>query len=174
MAAQIIILTGERGSGKSTVCQRAVAMAQSQGLVCGGIITVRRATNTLEVADARSGQKRRLTVAPGVPTDVVVGPYRFDSTTVTWGNDLLRTALPCDLLVIDELGPLEFLRGHGWTAAFEVLRGGVSALRLVVVRPALVDRAKVALDALDAEVLSVTLESRDALPETIVSKVRRR
>jgi len=174
MAATIIILTGERGVGKSTVCQRAVALAQSQGLICGGIITVRRSSDTLDVLDARSGQTRALTVAPDVATDLVVGPYRFDPATVAWGNDLLRTAPPCDLLVVDELGPLEFKRGQGWTAAFDVLRGECSALALVVVRPWLVDRAKTLLGARDAEILSVTLESRDFLPESIVSKVEQR
>jgi nucleoside-triphosphatase len=174
MAAEIRILTGERGVGKSTVCQRVVAMAQSQGLLCGGIITVRRSAETLDVVDARSGETRRLTVTSDIPTDLVVGPYRFDPATVAWGNELLRAALPCELLVVDELGPLEFERGQGWTAAFDVLRGEGSALALVVVRPWLVERARTALAARSAETLWVTLETRDGLPEAIVAQAGRR
>jgi nucleoside-triphosphatase THEP1 len=172
MVAKIILLTGERGSGKSTVCQRAAALAQSQGLTCGGVITIRRSSDTLDVADVGSGETRRLTVGPDVATGVVVGPYRFDPATVAWGNDLLRTAHPCDLLIVDELGPLEFERGQGWTAAFDVLREHGSALALVVVRPWLVERARAELHARSTEVLSVTHETRDRLPGEIIAMVR--
>lgn len=171
MAAKIVILTGERGAGKSTVCQRAVVLAQSRGLLCGGIITVRKSRDTLDVVDVRSGETRRLTVGPDVATGPVVGPYRFDPATVAWGNDLLRTAQPCDLLIVDELGPLEFERGQGWIAAFDVLRSDGCALALVVVRPWLVERARAELPARSAEVLSVTLETRDSLPGEIVAAV---
>jgi nucleoside-triphosphatase THEP1 len=44
-----------------------------------------------------------------------------------------------DVLVIDELGPLEFDLQTGWTASFEVLRRKRYRLALIVIRPECLD-----------------------------------
>ena len=38
-----------------------------------------------------------------------------DAEVLAWGTRILQQATPCDLLVVDELGPLKFERGEGWT-----------------------------------------------------------
>ncbi len=44
--------------------------------------------------------------------------------------------MPCDLFVLDELGPLEFDRHQGWTAGFDLLAAASTfRLAIVVVRP---------------------------------------
>lgn len=178
---KILILTGERGVGKSTVCERSVALARCKGLDCAGIITIRRLPNRLDVQDVRSGATRRLTLPPGAESAVHIGPYRFNAATVAWGNSLLRAAFPCDLLIVDELGPLEFERRQGWTAAFDVLYSAADtlpnradALAIVVVRPWLVARAQQALSPGVVGVLSVNLGNRDSLPQVLASRVPRR
>lgn len=40
------------------------------------------------------------------------------------------------MLIIDEIGPLEFGRNAGWTASFGVLEGKEYQLAIVVIRPA--------------------------------------
>ena len=50
----------------------------------------------------------------------------------------MAQSAPCDLLLVDELGPLEMLRGQGFTAAQAALAGGRYRLGIAVVRPALV------------------------------------
>ncbi|MBU0705024.1 MAG: hypothetical protein KKC18_14285, partial [Chloroflexi bacterium] len=40
MKARIIIISGECGVGKSTVCHKTVTLAQNRGYICGGIITL--------------------------------------------------------------------------------------------------------------------------------------
>ena len=44
-------------------------------------------------------------------------------------------------LVIDELGPLEFLRGEGWMAGFEAVNSGEYRVALLVIRPSLLKEA---------------------------------
>jgi nucleoside-triphosphatase THEP1 len=80
---------------------------------------------------------------------------------------LTRTT-PCDLLVVDEIGPLELERRGGWENAFDVLRGRDFALALVVVRPELVIKAQLRLPDCATVVLTVTRENRDQLPGTLM------
>jgi nucleoside-triphosphatase THEP1 len=166
MSKSVVILTGERGVGKSTVCDKTVARSQSRGYTCGGLITLRH--DTLDVRDVSSGDTRRLTLDSKVAPAVVQGRFRFDPMTLAWGNDVLAQAVPCHLLVVDELGPLEFERGLGWRRAFEVLHRGDFVLALTVVRPELVQEAQARLSADLITVLTVTLENRDDLPVKLV------
>ena len=169
IAAGIILLSGERGAGKSTVCHKTVTLARAQGYTCGGVITLNYANyadDVRDVLDAGSGQMRRLTV--DTASAVVMGRFRFDPQTMIWGNDVLAHAAPCHLLVVDELGPLEVERGQGWQKAFEVLRGGDFGLALVVVRPGLLEQVRHKLPAGSTETLTVETGNRDDLPRVIL------
>ena len=57
---RIIVLTGARGIGKSTVCRETVALAQGKGYVCGGLLTLAH-NDVREVLDVNRGDSRRLT-----------------------------------------------------------------------------------------------------------------
>ena len=86
----------------------------------------------------------------------------------------MANALPCDLLVVDELGPLELERGVGWTAALGLLQQSGFALAVVVVRPGLVARARDLLPTEEVTLLAVTRDNRDSLPQVIVGMLERR
>ncbi len=170
MTARIILLSGERGAGKSTVCRETVTLAQAQGYACGGVITSSHTDDVRDVLDVGSGQVRRLTV--DAASAVVMGRFRFDPQTIAWGNSVLARATPCHLLVVDELGPLEIVRGQGWQKAFEVLRGGDFGLALVVVRPGLLEQVRRMLPASSIEALAVETRNRDELPRVILGMLR--
>nr|HID13529.1 hypothetical protein [Anaerolineae bacterium] len=173
MAARIIILTGERGVGKSTVCRETVALAQARRYTCGGILTLGRPNGTLDVLDVRGGDMRRLTLEHNASPAVIQGRFRFDPETLAWGSAALARAVPCHLLVVDELGPLEIEQGQGWLKAFDVLRGTDFALALVVVRPELVVRAQLQLPVSTTTVLTVTPHNRDRLPAVLLEMLER-
>ena len=171
MAAHIVILTGERGAGKSTVCRETIALAQARGYTCGGLLTLRHPDGALDVLDVRSGDVRRLTLEPETSPAVIQGRFRFDPETLAWGNVVLARAWPCHLLVVDELGPLEMERGAGWLKAFDVLHRPDFTLALVVVRPELVAQAQLELPAGATTVLTVRPDNRDDLPAVLVELV---
>ena len=56
-------------------------------------------------------------------------------------GDGRAVGVPPRLLVVDELGPLEFVRGVGLMAGLAAVDEGRYAAAFVVVRPALVDEA---------------------------------
>jgi nucleoside-triphosphatase THEP1 len=173
MATSLIILTGERGAGKTTVCRKTVTLAQAKGYACGGIITLTNPDGELDVLDVGSGETRRLTLPPDAEPAVVQGRFYFDPDTVGWGNMTLAGATPCQLFVVDELGPLELERGGGWKTAFDVVYKGNWVLALVVVRPELVVKAQLRLPRSAATVLNVMPEDRNSLPSILLEMLER-
>ncbi len=155
----IVLVTGPRGVGKSTLCLRTVALAKSAGYSCAGLLTLREEGDLRTVVDVRTGDRQSLTASG--PTGVPVGRYLFDPDTLAWGTALLARSAPCDLLVLDELGPLE-MTGGGWAIGMGILREGHFLLALVVVRPELI--TDVLRQFPDAWVVEVTPENRDDLP----------
>jgi nucleoside-triphosphatase THEP1 len=213
---RIIILSGERGAGKSTVCRETVALTQARGYTCGGLLTLSCLNGTLDVLDLKSGHSRRLalrqsssalepkdqqpsrglfegahparpelgrgTPVEGKTTDipetdatpaVIQGRFRFDPRTLAWGNEALRHATPCQLLVVDELGPLEVERQEGWTRAFDVLNKADFGLALVVVRPECLVRAQLQLPASTTAIFTVAPDNRAAMPDLLLGMLER-
>lgn len=165
--ARVSVLTGNRRIGKTTVCRETVALARAQGDECGGILTVAR-DGARDVYDVRTGEVRRLTQPPDAQPAVVQGRFRFNPETLSWAKEVLSQSVPCDLLVIDEIGPLEIERGAGWVTAFEVLHSRAFALAVVVVRPELVARAQLRLPGFAPTVLTATRDNRDSLPAVLI------
>ncbi len=159
-----VLITGPRGVGKTTLCLRTVALAREARYSCAGLLTLREDDDQRVVVDVRTGDRRSLTAAG--PGGVPVGRYVFDPGALAWGAEVLTRSTPCDLLVVDELGPLE-MAGGGWAAGMDVLRAGRFRLGLVVVRPELVTRVLEQFP--DAWALEVTPENRDGLPAWLVS-----
>jgi len=164
---RLIILTGSRQVGKSTVCAELVALADKKGYRCGGIVTLAR-DGERQVVDARTLERRRLTCSSGEGAGVIQGRFRFSSETLNWAKKVLVRATPCDLLIVDEIGPLEVVRGRGWAGALDIVRGGAYALALVVVRPELVATVSARLRRLHPQLLTVTPRNRSRLPETLM------
>ncbi|NPV76460.1 MAG: hypothetical protein HPY59_08785 [Anaerolineae bacterium] len=136
------IVTGWRSSGKTAFCQGLIQQARLENWDVAGILSPARFENGIKVAidavDLRTTiQKPLANLQRQDETDLAFGDWFFNRRTLTWGNQALRESAPCDLLVIDELGPLEFNLHTGWTAAFEVLESASFRIALAVIRPEL-------------------------------------
>ena len=173
MSARIVVLTGERGVGKSTVCRKMIDLAKDRNYACGGVLTVARHNGERDVLDVGSGDVHRLTLAPDAGTGVLQGRFHFDPATLTWGDEVLTRAHGYDLLVVDELGPLEITRGKGWKSAFDGLYEGDFTLALVVVRPELLVQAQLRLPNSATTVFTVTHHNRDGLPDVLLKILER-
>jgi len=114
-----------------------------------------------------SGQRREL-------DGPRVGPYSFDPDGLARALRVLRGAISaqCDLLVIDEIGPLELEQGEGFAPILDLLPVEVPTHTLIVVRPALLDplllRLRETSFATPSKIFSVTEGNRDDLPLRIV------
>jgi nucleoside-triphosphatase len=166
---QILIITGTRGAGKTTLCQRWVDMARASGWQVAGVLSpacLEAGLKTgIDIVDLRSGERRHLAdLAPdpaaatwvGMPSGDVPSQdgisqstasirtrkWIFDTAALSWGSRILAAAIPCDLLVVDELGPIEFERHEGWVEGLSAVDSKKYHLALVVVRPELLATAR--------------------------------
>ncbi len=102
------------------------------------------------------------------PGPLYQGPYTFDPAAFAWAVEAVRTALSQapDLIIVDEIGPLELERGAGFAPLLGLLTRGAVPLLLVVrwsCRQAL--EARLGCEAL---AFVVDVATRDALPEAIL------
>jgi nucleoside-triphosphatase THEP1 len=143
----IWMISGERQAGKTSFCQELARMARQSGWEMGGILSPAVFEQGVKIGilaqDVRSGETRRLaSLLPQGEEDLQFSSWFFDRRTLAWGNAIFETCLPCDLLVIDEIGPLELNHQMGWTAAIPTLSIPRYRLALVVLRPELFETAR--------------------------------
>jgi nucleoside-triphosphatase THEP1 len=125
-----------------------------------------------------------------------VGHYSFDPNALARVLKVLKRACPepldcardklrrraatagCDLLMVDEIGPLELEQGEGFAPILDLLPveekaspGAKTTHTLIVVRPALVEKLCQRLDGIEFVVFHTTEENRDELPRRIVERL---
>jgi len=144
----LFLITGSRGAGKTTFCSRMILAAREAGWQVAGLISrpVFEGTQrtAIDAEDLRTGETHRLADAatPGSdPPTPGTKHWQFDPAALDWGTRVLAASTPCDLLVVDELGPLEFERGVGWQAGLAAVDTQQYAIALVVVRAELLGEA---------------------------------
>jgi nucleoside-triphosphatase THEP1 len=159
--------TGERmplGRVCSTSEQAEPAAAGKRGPVDGGAASNRgAAVYERKAADERGPVDEQCPASRG---DTLAPGFRFDPEVFERGARVLAHATPCDLLVVDELGPIELLGGRGWANALEVLRPGNFGTALVVCRPELLEILEAELGGSHSgrmTVVVMTEENRDTL-----------
>ncbi len=143
-AGEILVITGERGVGKTTFCQKVIDQFYSQRKKVQGLITPGRFVNAQKtgifVKNLNTGTVSLLASSlAGEIEGIQMGYWVFDPAVLECENNLLKQVNHPDLLVIDELGPLEFNRQLGWMSAFEILQSKQFGKALVVIRSECLD-----------------------------------
>lgn len=150
----LILITGPSGSGKTTWCEALTDHARQVGISPVGLISppvYSGGTKTaIDLLDLQTQERRRLARLHNSQKSTQAGPatidWQFDPQVLAWGDTLLQRtdanqeALQ-NLLILDELGPLELVRGQGWQSGLRLVDGRSYRLACVVVRPALLSVA---------------------------------
>ena len=173
----VLVLAGHIGSGKSTVAARLVALARNRGLRCDGLLCSARLN-----ADGRkvgingerlgTGEQRLVASRDLASAGLRCGIWLFEPGAMEWSLEVLLDAISQrpELLLVDELGPMELQEGKGLAPIIPELKAGKVPLALVLVRmgllPALLER----LMGCEVRVYKVTPESRTQLPEQIAEE----
>jgi nucleoside-triphosphatase len=170
------LVTGEIGCGKTTACQRALDLLRTKGAAPRGILSPPRLSASgvkvgIDVLDVATGEQRRLAdiVNSGGET---IGNYTFDAQALDWALARFQAALAAvpDLLVVDEIGPLELVRQGGLVTLLGPLADPGRVPRgLVIVRQGYVDALEQLLGRADTRRFWVNLAQRDLLPARIAS-----
>jgi nucleoside-triphosphatase THEP1 len=143
----MIILTGARESGKTSLLLAGLEEFWDRGLDCAGVLSPAVFTNGkktgIDLLDVRSGECLRLAnLRQSDSTGIMTDRWVFESQTLDWGNRVLDSATPCMLLFVDELGPIEFEKCLGLQSGISALNSGGYEAAVVVIRPELLERAQ--------------------------------
>lgn len=170
---RIILITGERQIGKSTVCAKLVDSLRSRRVQVSGLLTRRTGPDDLRVTELHSGATYPLTVSrsPDQERAIPVGHFQMDRAAMRRSENALDAGFPTQVFILDEIGPLELIRGQGWVRALELLRRSRYDVGFIVIRPELLVRAIWQLPVSSCTVVDVTRETRDALPASLLTLV---
>jgi nucleoside-triphosphatase THEP1 len=146
MTTKLTLITGPSGSGKSAWCAQFIEEARAERLeVCGVLsrpVLIEGLKVGIDLLDLITGEERRLANPRTAESKgLMTGHWQFDPQTLTWANQVLRNLPPCDIVIIDELGPLEFTRDEGLQEGMHIVDDKRFPELYVVVRPELVSRA---------------------------------
>ena len=143
---KIHLISGTSGAGKTLWCRQLFHEARSQGLDVKGLVSLPVYEHNLKVGinlqDLESGSINPLGTKNHSEDNLIsIGGWKLDSNTLEWGNRILANIQSCQILIIDELGPLEFNENSGLTKSFELLESGQYGFAFVVVRTGLIPKA---------------------------------
>lgn len=172
----IVILTGGTGSGKTTRAGEVVDVLRRRGFEVGGIL----ATGLLaavhrsgfDLVDLRTGQTTAWCRERQMDAHAEQRWGRFEFTTE--GLQLGRAALavggpPADVMVLDEVGPLE-LAGGGWADCLDLLVENFGGPILLVARLAVVDAVRTRWGSASTPVYDVARVAPDAIADMLLER----
>lgn len=140
------IVSGNRCIGKTTWCFDVVEQARHAGIRAGGFLCPAEFKNNKKISfdliDIASGESRPLGQrGTDAKHGFRVGSWQLDRDVIAWGNHILQSSGDKKLLVIDELGDLEFRYKSGFQEAFRILDEGKHQTIMAVIRPDLLESA---------------------------------
>lgn len=144
---RLLIVSGRSGCGKTIWCGELAHQAKAIGISVAGVISPAIFQHGqkigIDLFDLISGERRRLANRrSNLPEHHTGRTWELDMETLDWGNELLSQIGTRQLLVLDELGPLELVEHRGLTRGIELLDDRKFGLACVAVRPSLLSNAK--------------------------------
>jgi nucleoside-triphosphatase THEP1 len=175
----VYVLSGDRGSGKTRLLTAIAETLLLSGKKVGGILSpvVQSQDSRLgyDVLDLQNGRQVPLCRRDIDPTGGSTGPFRFDAEAIRFGNAALEQAVAsgADLIILDEVGPLEF-DGKGWAGGLERLLETYHGSLLLVVRPNLLGRLTARWPLSPVRTWDVRETDRESLTRELLTLLGRR
>jgi len=173
--SRLIFLTGRPGVGKTSVLLQAIELLKAKGFRTGGMISRESRDQGVrigfEIVDLETGKKGWLAHI-SQPTGPRVGKYRVnlgDLNTLGAGS-ILRAAKEADIVIIDEIGPMELFSEALKEAVAEAISSGKPVLGTIHywARDPLIVAVK---KRKDAKIIEVTRNNRDKLSKLVAQEI---
>ena len=161
----VIIVTGAVGIGKTTVCEKVIKIARSQGYSCGGIIAYKTRNEDIIIEDVQTGETEVLASISNIYQGPRTAKYFFNPEGIDFGIQAIDRGTASDILLVDELGHLE-LSGEGFAKVIEQTFAGKVKNCIVVIRKELLSAFLPRLGA-TTSVFETTINNRNQLPGEI-------
>ncbi len=175
---RLSIVTGTSGCGKTTWCRALIAHVRLSGVELHGVLCPavfdsghKTAIDVLFLGGSAHGHRARLAErSRGLTQTRCSHSGESSPLKLAWDFDakVMRSIdahfaslkTPVNLL-IDEIGPLELIRGAGWQSAVSLLDAGLHRHAYVVVRPGLLRAAVERWDVAEVIDLGASSDRRD-------------
>ncbi|MEM0007774.1 MAG: NTPase [Candidatus Bathyarchaeia archaeon] len=175
MPKRVLLITGSPGVGKTTLLLKVVETLRARGYSVGGMVSREvRSCGTrvgFEILDLADNNRRGWLAHVQQKIGPQVGKYRvnLEDLNGVGVEAILRAVRECDVIAIDEIGPMELFSENFRQAVAKALESGKLVIAVVhwKARDKLIDDAKARKDA---EIFSVTFGNRDELHKVIVQK----
>ena len=143
---KIILLSGSSGSGKTTTLLLLLERLKPlnldfRGIVCPPVLVQGEKTG-FKIQDVTSGESMLIGGLNTSRTAYMATPkWKLEPLAVEWGNKILKNSTPCEVLIVDEMGPIEFDRNEGLTQGLSAVDSRAFSVALVTIRPSLLQNA---------------------------------
>ena len=144
----LYLLLGTSGSGKTSWCLDLVNQVSRSGLKVGGLLSPAIFAGDqkigIDLLDLTTQEKRRLASRPPNQgeNELCTGAWCLDQATLAWGNQCLQKQPEPDILILDEIGPLEFTQKKGLLTGLDLVDSGSYRMAIVTIRPSLLEKAQ--------------------------------
>jgi nucleoside-triphosphatase len=172
---RVWLLTGPPGIGKSTVVSRVIYLIRSKGYGVGGCLTKEKRKGRERVGftiiDLMSGREGPLASSES-SLGPRVGRYRVNVKGIVeiGATALVEAAKGAEVIVIDEIGPMELTSPEFKRGAEACFSSGRPIL--AVVHDKMKDPLIEQIRALpDKEMIELTLQNREGLPESLARQI---
>jgi len=144
---QTWIITGSKGTGKTTFCQNLVHQYRKTPHSLSGVLSRAQFEDGektgILLQDLATDETKLLgSSTPRVDYFLKVGCWYFNEEVLHWGNHCLRTAAGHDIVIFDECGHLELVQGGGFSYGLDLIDQQRYKLGFVVIRPSLLEIAR--------------------------------
>ncbi len=167
-----LALIGERGTGKTSLLLDLIKSFHKKEVEVAGIISRGIFNNGVKVAieavDIESGEGHVLArLTTDVKTDLQYGDWSFYLQTIDWANQRLTKITQTDILIVDEIGPMELDQDGGFQAGLSLFDRSNFRIGILTARPKCVDALSNRFPGL--QFYSVTFGDKNQLYEQILS-----
>jgi nucleoside-triphosphatase len=174
---RLLLLTGSPGIGKTTVLLRTVEALKFKDYSVGGMVSrevrscgMRVGFEILDLGTNRRGWLAHVNQKVGPQ----VGKYRvnLEDLDVVGAEAILKAVEECDVVAIDEIGPMELFSEKFRLAVKKAVESNKLVIGVVhwKAKHRLIDEVKAREDA---EIYAVTYENREKIQDVIVEGIKR-
>ncbi len=172
---RLLLLAGPPRTGKTTILQKVVEKLSGRGFRIGGMISEEihneRTRFGFEIYDVSTGQ-RGILAHVHQPVGPKLGKYRVNLQDLnSIGARSIKDAIfKADVVVVDEIGPMELFSDEFKDAVEEVLASQKPLIATIHYRmkAPMIQKLK---SREDAHLIEISLENRDQLPILIAEEV---
>lgn len=133
----IYIIVGDAGIGKTPWIEKLIRLLQNNGQTADGLISKKHVKSDdnwqHDLIRISTNEKHPLTTMDEIETNTRVGKFHFYDDVIKWGNKQLISISNTDLLIIDEIGLLEF-DGKGFLPGLKHISSNFNGNLIITIR----------------------------------------